>query len=425
MSAVLADPLLSRAASVPIVSPTASWTRPRPDRSHERYDPRRPRARRSRPRTSSRHWSSAPSEGHRRARDRSCWRRRTEWATDATGARALLDAVDVLLDSGRLRPRPLAAVVEAGPPAAGAAAAPGRPAPGQRPRDPDRRRRLGSGTEHRQSRTCARLLYPGSDVGRRRSTPCSPRWNRPCCARLGGVARPPGRSRGALPRTPGRGSASCATRCACWTRPSPYSLGTSDAPLLVTVANGLPVTMEVRLSISSTAGLRVAPIAPQRIPPLGRRQVQVSAEVMRSGQFAVRRRCGPRPGALLGPPSRLRVRSTAYGTITLWLTGCAGVLLVVLAVRAGRAPDPRRAGPIPQAGPAPAAATPDDSTRPGRLPTDPEPRDPPGPLPARTPTPAAPAPTPARRASRAAGPRPTARPTDLRTAAGARARDRP
>ena len=53
--------------------------------------------------------------------------------------------------------------------------------------------------------------------------------------------------------------------------PSPYSLGTSDAPLLLTVANGLPVTMEVRVSISSTTGLRTAPIPPQRIPPLGRR----------------------------------------------------------------------------------------------------------------------------------------------------------
>jgi hypothetical protein len=38
-------------------------------------------------------------------------------------------------------------------------------------------------------------------------------------------------------------------------------------------------------------------------------------------------------GQLLGPPSRLRVRSTAYGTITVWLTASAGALLVVLAVR--------------------------------------------------------------------------------------------
>ena len=109
--------------------------------------------------------------------------------------------------------------------------------------------------------------------------------------------------------------------------PSPYSLGTSDAPLLLTVANGLPVTMEVRLSISSTTGLRVAPIPPQRIPPLGRRQVQVSAEVVRSGQFSVEATVHSPAGRALGPPSRLQVRSTAYGTITVWLTGSAGVLL--------------------------------------------------------------------------------------------------
>ena len=113
--------------------------------------------------------------------------------------------------------------------------------------------------------------------------------------------------------------------------PSPYSLGTSDAPLLLTVANGLPVTMEVRVSISSTTGLRTAPIPPQRIPPLGRRQVQVSAEVVRSGQFSVEATVHSPAGRALGPPSRLQVRSTAYGTITVWLTGSAGVLLIVLA----------------------------------------------------------------------------------------------
>ena len=99
--------------------------------------------------------------------------------------------------------------------------------------------------------------------------------------------------------------------------PSPYSLGTSDAPLLLTVANGLPVTMEVRVSISSTTGLRTAPIPPQRIPPLGRRQVQVSAEVVRSGQFSVeatvhspagRARSARRAACRCAPPPTARSR---------------------------------------------------------------------------------------------------------------------
>jgi hypothetical protein len=115
--------------------------------------------------------------------------------------------------------------------------------------------------------------------------------------------------------------------------PSPYSLGTSDAPILVTIGNGLPFTVRVRLEIASTSGLRVAPIDMQEVPPLGRRQARVSAQVTRSGQFTVQASVRSPDGQLLGPPSRLRVRSTAYGTITVWLTASAGVLLVVLAVR--------------------------------------------------------------------------------------------
>ena len=149
-----------------------------------------------------------------------------------------------------------------------------------------------------------------------------------------------------------------------------------DAPLLLTVANGLPVTMEVRLSISSTTGLRVAPIPPQRIPPLGRRQVQVSAEVVRSGQFSVEATVHSPAGRALGPPSRLQVRSTAYGTITVWLTGSAAVLLVVLA-RTGwcagsGASRARATGPGPRSAP----PTPEPAGRPGpdRTPRAPGPR---------------------------------------------------
>lgn len=115
--------------------------------------------------------------------------------------------------------------------------------------------------------------------------------------------------------------------------PSPYSLGTTDAPILLTVANGLPVTVRVRVEILPSPGLRVAPIEEQVVPPLGRRQVRVSAEVIRSGQFTVEAAVRSPEGEVLGPPSRLKIRSTAYGTITVWLTGSAGVLLVLLVVR--------------------------------------------------------------------------------------------
>jgi hypothetical protein len=115
--------------------------------------------------------------------------------------------------------------------------------------------------------------------------------------------------------------------------PNPYSLGTSDAPLPITIANALPVTVRVRIEIVGTSGLHVAPIEVQQIPPLGRRQVSVNAQVTRAGQFTVEAAVRTPAGGVLGPPSRLRVRSTAYGTITGWLTAIAGALLVVLTAR--------------------------------------------------------------------------------------------
>jgi hypothetical protein len=115
--------------------------------------------------------------------------------------------------------------------------------------------------------------------------------------------------------------------------PSPFALGDRAAPLPITLANGLPVGMNVAVALSRTPGLRTEPIAAQRIPPLGRLQLRVNAQLSRSGQFSVEARLTTLAGAQLGPVSRLQIRSTAYGTITLWLTGGAGALLVILAGR--------------------------------------------------------------------------------------------
>ncbi len=146
--------------------------------------------------------------------------------------------------------------------------------------------------------------------------------------------------------------------------PSPYSLGTSDAPLLITVANGLPVTMNVRVVLSTTSGLRIAPIPEQTVPPLGRIQVRVSAKVTRAGQFSVDAGLRTPEGAMLGPDTRLRVRSTVYGTVTVWLTAVAGAVLVVLVVRRilrrlrpGGDP-PVSAGPPDRTAPVPAPSRP-------------------------------------------------------------------
>jgi hypothetical protein len=271
------------------------------------------------------------------------------WNTDETGARALLATVDLLLDSGRLRARGLADVVSGGPTT---------PGPARQAADP-----LQAGSRDIPPTVLESVREMRADVLDLRSaavpeTGVGASVDATFTPLLQAVLRPASATWHGRPDLATAAATAAAARIEelresvrVLPPPSPYSLGTTDAPLLLTVANGLPVTMEVRLSISSTTGLRVAPIPPQRIPPLGRRQVQVSAEVVRSGQFSVEATVHSPPGRALGPPSRLQVRSTAYGTITVWLTGSAAVLLVVLAAyrvvrRIRGEPSPRdRTGP--------------------------------------------------------------------------------
>jgi len=103
------------------------------------------------------------------------------------------------------------------------------------------------------------------------------------------------------------------------------------APLRLSVENPLPVAGDVRLELSQTPGLRTDPVPLLRVPAQGRIQVRVTATVSRSGQFSVEARATTPSGGALGPASRLLLRSTAYGTITVWLTGSAGAVLVLLA----------------------------------------------------------------------------------------------
>jgi hypothetical protein len=327
---------------------------------------------------------------------------RQMWRTDATGAGALLAAADLLLDTGRMRARGLPAVVAGGPTSG----------PARRPADP-----LQAGSRDVPSGVVESVREMRADVLDLRSaavpeTGVGASVEATFAPLLQATLRPVSTTWQGRPDLARATAATAATRIAelrdsirVLAPPSPYSLGTSDAPLLLTVANGLPVTMEVRVSISSTTGLRTAPIPPQRIPPLGRRQVQVSAEVVRSGQFSVEATVSSPNGRPLGPPSRLQVRSTAYGTITVWLTGSAGVLLIVLAahrvVRRIRgeasprdrthpavgppaaSPEPPEPDPPPagRAPPRPPPADPEPPTTPVRTPPDPDP--PTRPVPAR------------------------------------------
>jgi Family of unknown function (DUF6049) len=320
-----------------------------------------------------------------------------QWAAEAAGATALLQAVDTLMEAGFLTPRPLGDVL-AGPAATTQARtvsyplrAGGREVVGA---VTDAVRATGADIDDLRS-----AAVPDSGIGLSPDVVLDPL--------VRGLLRPMSAAFRGRPEAAIAAAALNARRIAelrgtvrVLEPPSPYALGTSDAPLLVTIGNGLPFTVQVRLEISSTSGLKVAPIDVQQVPPLGRRQARVSAQVTRSGQFTVQAAVRSPDGELLGPPSRLRVRSTAYGTITVWLTASAGVLLVVLAVRRVR----RRVlvDPPPHTGPIP-VARPDPSSTSG-LPTEPAARvpvpavedlarpDPPRPAPAPPPAPDRPGP---------------------------------
>jgi hypothetical protein len=278
------------------------------------------------------------------------------WTADAASTDALLGAVDQLLDVGRIVPRGLDDVLAVGPPT-GAAALPvtyplqvgGREVTG--PAVDTLRAAAGDIDD------LASAAVANSGVGVSPDETFTPLRR--------GLLLPASSAWRTRPAEAESAAADLADRVAelrgsvrVLEPPGPYSLGTSDAPILITVANGLPVTVRVDVEILPSSGLRVAPIEPQEVPPLGRRQVRVSAEVTRSGQFTVQAAVRTPDGELLGQPSRLRVRSTAYGTITVWLTASAGILLVVLAgrrvVRRIRGePRSRRPGPVPPSPPLP------------------------------------------------------------------------
>jgi hypothetical protein len=284
-----------------------------------------------------------------------------QWAVEGNGANALLATVNQLIEEGRIVPSALDGVLAAGPSAGTAPLAPAYPLRSGGQEIPASAVDIVRNTA-REIEDLRSAAVPHSGVGASPDEAFGPL--------LRGLARPVSAAWRGRPADAVAAASAAAGRVAALRAsvrvlepPSPYSLGTSDAPILITVANGLPVTVEVRVEILPSAGLRVAPIPPQQVPPLGRRQVRVSAEVTRSGQFIVQAAVRTPSGELLGPPSRLRVRSTAYGTITVWLTASAGALLVVLAVRRVLRRVRGEPGRTAQAGPDAAA---------GRLPGSPD-----------------------------------------------------
>jgi hypothetical protein len=111
-----------------------------------------------------------------------------------------------------------------------------------------------------------------------------------------------------------------------------YSLGSSDAPLVLTVRNDLPMTVEVRLDVRTrgSRGLIIGDIGTQTLAPGQRSTLQVPTEVRQAGGFAVRAQLTTPDGRPMGEDVALRVKSTAYGSISLIITiGAAGLLALL------------------------------------------------------------------------------------------------
>jgi Family of unknown function (DUF6049) len=110
----------------------------------------------------------------------------------------------------------------------------------------------------------------------------------------------------------------------------PLSLASGDSPIPVSVYNGLPVTIVVRISLSPVPGLRSEATQDLRIPPYSSTPRYVPVEVSRSGRFSVDVRLTTPGGTSLGEPVRLELNSSSYGIISVAVTGTAGAVLVLL-----------------------------------------------------------------------------------------------
>lgn len=112
-----------------------------------------------------------------------------------------------------------------------------------------------------------------------------------------------------------------------------FTLASEQSPLLLVVRNPLPVAVDVRVEVTGPPGLQVQDIGVQQLPAGSSRQLVLPTSVGRTGQFAADVRLSTSTGLQLGVPSRVLVRSTAYGTATAAVAGGAAALLVLLVAR--------------------------------------------------------------------------------------------
>lgn len=117
-----------------------------------------------------------------------------------------------------------------------------------------------------------------------------------------------------------------------------FTLGSSDAPIIIRVQNRLPVSASFRLrveSLNGEAGFRVDKLAMVTLPAGDHRDITVNTHVEKSGRFQIQVTLTSPDGAPLAKGVPFRIHSTAYGRAALIITGSAfAVLLLALARRA-------------------------------------------------------------------------------------------
>ena len=116
--------------------------------------------------------------------------------------------------------------------------------------------------------------------------------------------------------------------------PSSISRASSNSPLPVTVSNKLPVDVAVQVTFSGEQGLEgLAPYTAE-IPAHSPLTLFINAKLTRTGRFSLIETLTTRSGnTALGPPARLELVSTSYGTIILVVSGVAFGALVLLSAR--------------------------------------------------------------------------------------------
>jgi hypothetical protein len=130
-----------------------------------------------------------------------------------------------------------------------------------------------------------------------------------------------------------------------------YTLASADSPLTLTVVNSLSVPVKIRIRIiNPPAGFRIGDIGPRDIPAGSRLSLHLPATVQRTGTFSIRVQLTSPDNGSLGDPIFLTVRSTAYGSLALGITGAA--LLVLISAIIFRMVRRLRSGEGEQAGPA-------------------------------------------------------------------------